>query len=420
MAAADYTHSPTPEEIMEYVDGEGTAASRTGIEAHLAHCAACQVLASEQRRLSADVRAWHVDDAPASLRAPAPRRPRILAMRFPGWASPRLTVAAVGVVVVVAAIAIRAPLRREPALAVEARESLELQAALPERGTASGDSELNAPADTHRRARARLRGTASGDSELNARSAPAPAAAAMPRDATNQEALRRPAIIRTATLRIVTKDFDGVRPAVEGIVDAAGGFVDHMTATGDPGSVRALRGTLRIPSDRLGEMADRLRRLGQVVEDTQGSEDVADQLVDLDVRLRSARATERRLTELLRTRTGTLSDVLDVERELARVRVDIERLDAETTNLGRRVSYSTLTIEIVEERKAGLSPGPLSLASRFRIAAADGLESAMESIAWTLLSIVRTGPFLLLWTLVLGTGWLVLRRALGSRMRDSR
>jgi hypothetical protein len=155
----------------------------------------------------------------------------------------------------------------------------------------------------------------------------------MPQSVTSQGPVRRPAVIRTAKLRIVTKDFDGVRPAVEGLVAAAGGFVDQMTATGDAGSVRALRGTLRIPSDHLGDVADRLRRLGQVVEDTQGSEDVADQLIDLDARLASARATERRLTELLRNRTGKLSDVLDVERELARVRVDIERLDAETTNI---------------------------------------------------------------------------------------
>jgi uncharacterized protein DUF4349 len=242
----------------------------------------------------------------------------------------------------------------------------------------------------------------------------------MAQSGTSQSAVRKPAVIRTATLRIVTKDFDGVRPAVERIVAAAGGFVDQLTATGDAGSARALRGTLRIPSDRLGDVADRLRPLGQVVEDTQGSEDVADQVVDLGARLASARATERRLTELLRNRTGKLSDVLDVERELARVRLDIERLDAETTTIGRRVSYATLHIEIVEERKAGFDPGPLSLASRFRIAAADGLETALESVAWTLVFLLSAGPFLVLWSVVLGTAWLMLRRALGSRMRASR
>ena len=414
MAAADYTHSPTPEEIMEYVDGEGTAAARAAIEAHLAHCAACQTLASEQRRLSEDVSAWHVDRAPASLRAPAAPRARLLPVRFAAWHRPRFILAAVGAAAaVVVAISVNLPLRR--AANAQFPAGVRGATAPPAQASAAG----SAPAEVFLDSPGFSGSAGKAGSPRFAPQRGAQLERPMAQDVASQGPVRRPAVIRTATLRIVAKDFDGVRQTVEGIVAAAGGFVDQMTATGDAGSARALRGTLRIPSDRLGEVADRLRRLGQVVEDTQGSEDVADQLVDLDARLASARATERRLTELLRNRTGKLSDVLDVERELARVRLDIERLDAEAANIGRRVSYATLTIEIVEERKAGFDPGPLSLASRFRIAAADGLESALESVAWTLLFLLRAGPFLLLWTVVVGSAWLGLRRALGSRMRDS-
>jgi hypothetical protein len=238
-------------------------------------------------------------------------------------------------------------------------------------------------------------------------------------DLTSQQALNRPSVIRTARLRIVAREFDDVRSTVEGIVSAAGGFVDQMTATGDAGSRRVLRGTLRVPSDRLGEVEDRLRGLGQVVEDTQGSEDVTDQLIDLDARLASARGTEARLTDLLRNRTGRLSDVLDVERELARVRIDIERLNAASTNLGRRVSYATVSLDIAEERRAGLEPGSLSIASRVRVAAADGIELALENIVGAMLSLLRGGPTLLLWIFALASGWLVVRRLWKSRMRES-
>jgi hypothetical protein len=411
MAAADYTHSPTPEEIMEYVDGEGTSATRAAIEAHLAHCAACQTLASEQRRLSEDVSAWHVDRVPASLRAPAAPRARLLPVRFGAWHRSRFMLAAVGAAALVA-ISVSLPLRRAKSVQAPATDRGQITQAPPTQASAA-----SASAEAVDSLLSGSSGSLGGQRIAPQRGAQLERP--MAQDVTSQGPVGRTAVIRTATLRIVAKDFDGVRQTVEGIVAAAGGFVDQMTATGDAGSARALRGTLRIPSDRLGEVAERLRRLGQVVEDTQGSEDVADQLVDLDARLASARATERRLTELLRNRTGKLSDVLDVERELARVRLDIERLDAEAANIGRRVSYATLTIEIVEERKAGFDPGPLSLASRFRIAAADGLESALESVAWTLLFLLRAGPFLLLWTVVLGSAWLGLRRALGSRMGDS-
>ena len=414
MAAADYTHSPTPEELMEYLDGEGTVASRTGIEAHLAHCGVCQTLASEQRRLSEDARAWQVDPAPASLRAPAAPRARFFPVRFPTLRPSRFTLGVGAAAAALLLFSVSPSFRR--AASVQAPRSAAVAQAQP--------AELSVATQPDPRSVDRLTlstgsaGQIGGIGTAARRGAQLEAARAQ--SGTSQSAVRKPAVIRTATLRIVTKDFDGVRPAVERIVAAAGGFVDQLTATGDAGSARALRGTLRIPSDRLGDVADRLRPLGQVVEDTQGSEDVADQVVDLGARLASARATERRLTELLRNRTGKLSDVLDVERELARVRLDIERLDAETTNIGRRVSYATLYIEIVEEHKAGFDPGPLSLASRFRIAAADGRETAVESVAWTLLFLLSAGPFLVLWSVVLGTAWLMLRRALGSRMRASR
>src|SRR5256885_9294762 len=83
MPAADTTHSPTPEDVMEYLDGEGTAPSRAAIEAHRVTCPACREVASEQREISARTRSWTVDEAPLSLKASAlPRASaRILACR---------------------------------------------------------------------------------------------------------------------------------------------------------------------------------------------------------------------------------------------------------------------------------------------------------------------------------------------------
>jgi hypothetical protein len=202
-------------------------------------------------------------------------------------------------------------------------------------------------------------------------------------------------LIRTATLRLVARDFDAVRPAVEKLAADAGGFIDQMTAAGSPGAARTLTGTLRVPASRLPDALARLRQLGQVTEDTQGAEDVTDQVVDLDARLSNARATEQRLNDILKNRTGKLSDVLDVERELARVRLEIEQMDAQRANIGRRVTYAAVTIDISEERKAGLD-GPLSLATRIRIAAADGVQSAFDTVVGAMLFVLSAGPTLVL------------------------
>ena len=394
MAAAEHTHAPTPEEIMEYLDGEGTVASRALTAAHLAECGPCQVLAWEQRRLSETFGGWEVGSAPASLRAPTGRFRRLLPRR------PTIRRASIATLVAAGAAA-----------AVLAVNLLNTNSTRRMRLVSHAPQELSEP---------QVDALAYRREEGRALMADAPQAEpAGQRSTASQLPPRGPSVVRTTTLRIVAKDFNAVRPAVESVVNAAGGFLDRLTATGGPGSVRALRGTLRIPSDRLGEVTGRLRQLGQVVEDTQQSEDVSDQLVDLEARLASARTAERRLMELLRVRTGTLSDVLDVERELARVRIDVERLDAEATNIGRRVSYATVIIDITEERRAGLTPGPLSFASRVRTAAADGIEWALGSAAWAVLSLLRVGPMLALWALVLGPAWLMVRNARARRMRGS-
>jgi hypothetical protein len=220
--------------------------------------------------------------------------------------------------------------------------------------------------------------------------------------------VRTPAIIRTATLRLIVKDFGGKRENVEALVNAANGFVDKMTVTGEASTQRQLSGRLRIPGDRLAETLSRLRQLGAVVEETQGSDDVTDQIVDLDARVTNARATEKRLAEILQSRTGRLSDVLEVERELARVRLDIERLDAEKTNLARRVSYATIDVTITEERKTAESP--LTLGTRIRLAALDGIESVQDTLLGLLLFALRAGPSLTFWGVLLTLAWFAGRR----------
>ena len=376
---------------MEYLDGEGAPAARDRIAAHLAGCPTCQTLAFEQRKLSDDARAWTVVPPPESLRAPHSHAGgRLLPFSW-RWQTRTVmvTFSAVAAALVLFTLSSGALKRRTPAAA--GKQMIQLSA--PRASGAVGgvpDGVAGAVAGSIDR----LQGQAS------ILSAPESAA----------QAPRSPAVIRTASLRIVARDFSLARQTVEGIVAAELGFIDQLTVTGDTANARQLHGTLRVPGERIADTLARLRQIGVVTEDTQGSQDVTDQIVDLDARLASARATERRLTELLRNRTGKLSDVLDVERELARVRLDIERLDAEKTNVCRRVTYATVSVSIVEERKAGLEGGPLSLGTRLRLAALDGMENAIESAAAAVLFALRAGPTLALWAALGLSIYFIVRR----------
>jgi Ser-tRNA(Ala) deacylase AlaX len=218
-------------------------------------------------------------------------------------------------------------------------------------------------------------------------------------------ASRGPAVIRTARLQIIATDFSHVRSAVDVILDSTGGFADQLGVSADPGTARVLRGTLRVPGTRMTEVLVRLRALGQVTHDQQNAQEVSDQLVDLEARLRNARATEQRLGDLLRNRTGKLTDVLEVEQQVARIRLDIERLDAEKTNMTRRVAYATIDLTISEERKTAVI-GPLSLGTQLRVAAIDGVEGVVNLVVGITLVALRTGPSLALLGTLLAALWM--------------
>ncbi len=391
--AADATHSPAPEELMEYLDGEGSAAWRAGIETHLATCASCQALAADQRGLSCDLGAWQVTPVPDRMRAPGLRAGAPAVTRR--WRPTRFALAglsAAAAVLIVASYEIPKTTRRATAQPlVVAEENGQLKSQVDMKVEANGGSPRATPV--------------AGEAQGQGGGRVAGLVAAAPGHVRT--------LIRTAQLQLVATDFGHARAAVEQIVESADGLADQLAVSADPGSARALRAMLRVPGDRLAETLGRLRALGQVTQDQQGAEDVADQLVDLDARLKSARATEQRLIDLLRERTGKLSDVLEVEQELTRVRLDIERLDAEKTNMSRRVAYATINLTISEERKAGL--GPLPLWTQLRIAAADGLQNVVDTLVGIALFALRAGPALALWVVFLATAWLVVKRVRTDR-----
>jgi hypothetical protein len=428
MTATERAHSPTPEDLMAFVDGELLENARAGIQAHLGACAQCRAVVDDLRGVTREMTEWRVEEAPAALAAPRVGRASGFALPPISW-HPRyvsMTLGAVAITAVLVFITLDTASERshrELPVSAEAREKVlsipngALDGSLPsiaapaavDRFGGGGGGRGGRPGQAQREFQQRTPSAGpvpAPEETLAAMTAPPPAEAA--KVLVGQS--RQPSVIRTATLRLVASDFDEARSRVEGIVAQDGGFLDQITVTGTPGAARTLTGSLRVPSTSLADALNRLRQLGQVTEDTQGSEDVTDQLVDLDVRLANARATEQRLNDILKNRTGKLSDVLEVEQAISRVRLEIEQMDAQRLNTSRRVTYSTITLQIDEVRKAGLESGPLSLTTRLRVAAADGLEAAMESVVGTVLFILRAGPVMVMWLAAGTVGWAIVRR----------
>jgi DNA repair ATPase RecN len=207
-------------------------------------------------------------------------------------------------------------------------------------------------------------------------------------------------IVRTASLKLLTKDFDKTRAALEDVVRRHHGYSAQLTVGSESGSAHKLSATFRVPADQVDAAIAEIKQLAHVEQESQSGEEVTEQYVDLAARLSNARRTEQTLLEVLEKRTGRLSDVLEVEQELARVREQIERMEAELKSLQNRVSFATLQVELREEYEEQLEITP-SLGRRLGNAVVEGFRTAADSLVSLVLFLLSVGPFLLLWALIL-------------------
>jgi hypothetical protein len=125
-----------------------------------------------------------------------------------------------------------------------------------------------------------------------------------------------------------------------------GGSV-QSTAIDDSGDGR---GTVivRVPSDRFEDTLKELRDIGRIESEFVDTQDVTDEFVDLEARIRNARTAERVLLNLMGEAT-TIADTIRVQNQLERVQENIERMRGRLRVLENQTSFSTLAVDVIEE-----------------------------------------------------------------------
>ncbi len=218
-------------------------------------------------------------------------------------------------------------------------------------------------------------------------------------------------IARMVSLSIVPRDFEAARVSLDAILARHNGYAAGLNVVTPQGTARTLQASLRIPASQLVAALAELKALGRVEVETQSGEEVTQQHADLVARMKNSRETEQRLQAILLQRTGKISDVLSVEQEIARVRGEIEQMEAEQKNLEHRVDFATIDLKLAEEYKARLSSPAPSVGTQLRNATVNGFRSAFESLLALVLFFAEIGPTLLIWALLLCfPAWLLWRR----------
>lgn len=392
-------HPVAPEEVMAFLDGEISIADAPAISTHIDVCAECGALAAQFRRTSLSLSRWNVEVVPVELENRVTGLAAITCsgreigkagpfIRASFWTWKQWTLglgAAAAIFVLVLATS-------TPRL-IHTKRVVSQSVAATRYRTASGANSVRPETI---------------DQAEKAVPDPSPTAVASDsihtlRGTSDRDALSAgaPMIARSVSLSIVVKDFGASRSVLDGILARHRGYPAQLMVSTPENAPRNLQATLRIPAPELPSAVADLKNLGRVENESQSGEEVTPQHTDLAARLKNSRETEERLRAILEQRTGKVTDVLQVEEQIAQVRGEIERLEAEQQALEHRVDFASVELQLSEEYKAQLNPPAASVSTRIHNALVAGYRNAAETVLRIVLFFAEYGPTLLIWLAIL-------------------
>jgi hypothetical protein len=214
-------------------------------------------------------------------------------------------------------------------------------------------------------------------------------------------------LIRNANLAIEVKDARAAYTALSGGVKGSRGYLSNLQEIVDALGARTITMQVRVPSNLFESSLAQLTSLGKVMSKNVTADDVTEEYVDTESTLRNLKRTEDRLLAHL-SRTGRLSDTLLVEKELTRVREEIEQREGRLRFLGHRVQFSTVDVMLREEAKAQPAVPPTSYSSGKE--ASDASRSLFTFLREVWTTVIWIGIWSVVWApLLFVTGWTVRR-----------
>ena len=203
-------------------------------------------------------------------------------------------------------------------------------------------------------------------------------------------------LIRNATVTVESKDvIKSSRELISSVV-AARGYVAELHESLDNLGSRSVEVKVRVPAQAFDQSMSGLESLGKILEKAVTAEDVTEEFVDSQARLRNLNKEEARLIDIL-GRTGRLSDTLQVEQELSRVRGETEQIEGRLRYLSHRVDFSTIDVTF-QETAHPLTTTPPESYSSGKIASdavrslVGFLQNLWTVVLWILVWIVVWGP----------------------------
>jgi hypothetical protein len=210
-------------------------------------------------------------------------------------------------------------------------------------------------------------------------------------------------IVYNARVTLVTDNVATLGEKLARLVKDAGGYISQTDQSSYTQAQRRATWTVRIPVERFDPFLAAISRLGELAEHHVDSQDVTQEYYDVEARISNKQQEEKRLLKHLADSTGKLEDILAVERELTRVRGEIEQMQGRIRYLRDVSALSTVTITATEIRDYTPPVAPTfatQIARTFR-SSLDGLIDFSKSIILVVVAVVPWIPMLLILALLI-------------------
>jgi len=231
----------------------------------------------------------------------------------------------------------------------------------------------------------------------------------------------RPRVIQTASLSLSVprNEFDKVVDQARLLATSSGGFVVESSASQSGDERRLVTGSLviRVPEQSYARVMERLSGLGRVEGREEAGQDVSQEFVDLEARVRHLEAVEAQLLGLLDD-TNTVSEALTVQSQLNQVQLDLEQARGRLQYLDDQVAFATISLDVRERQvlAAAADGGPWSIVDAWSTAA----HGFVTVVGWILVAAATIAPVVILLVLAfLGARFAYRRGAPGIKRTPS-
>jgi hypothetical protein len=223
-------------------------------------------------------------------------------------------------------------------------------------------------------------------------------------------------IIKSAYMALDTVDFERTTDAVMGKAVAMGGYVESSSVQGtrlfDRGqpSRRTANFQIRIPEEQFEAFMSAVGELGVVTTEQITGQDITGQYFDTETRVRTLKVQEERLLALL-ARADKLTDIIEIERELSRIRFDIESLTGTLKGWDHMVNFSRVNIDVYEvEELKEIEPKPGNWLDRISRAFRDSIKNLVSLFENLVIFLVAAIPYLAILAAIGWGVWKALRK----------